>query len=491
ARLFEHVGALERLLGHYQQSLDAFESAVAIRLARSEFDAAALLASSALGQRYNLGDHSALGHAERFLADHGDTLGDTARNHLLVTAARVASALYDIRSAERFLDAVNDPANLPTSVRFNFLIVQLMRHSFSANAEAWKRTSHEVSGFLHELTPEAMVGIESARALTGIYLGENQTVERAIDHATALERTWGFRGPRLYNTAVETAYLYQRGRLDEARAHAQDIAANLDVSPALWVAAPVVVHLAAATGDLSLWGRFGNELVRTARNKLNDPDCLLLLAAHAALLSVTGAEEEARRDMRLAVEALRYATPEAMYVLIDAASILPERETGRIAALAKESAKNNNAVTVAVEAFVSATISLRFGEPAASREDALRAATAFDAFGWTLLEARARVVAGDVVRARELFALCGATGFLRRLPAGETLQAGLPPLSARENQIAILVARGLTNTQIAKDLNIANKTVEKHLSSVFEKLRLRSRSQVAAYVARGPADGSL
>jgi DNA-binding NarL/FixJ family response regulator len=59
----------------------------------------------------------------------------------------------------------------------------------------------------------------------------------------------------------------------------------------------------------------------------------------------------------------------------------------------------------------------------------------------------------------------------------------LASLSSRESQIVVLLAKGLTNAEIASDLNIGNKTVEKHVSSVFEKLGLRSRAQVAALLA--------
>lgn len=41
----------------------------------------------------------------------------------------------------------------------------------------------------------------------------------------------------------------------------------------------------------------------------------------------------------------------------------------------------------------------------------------------------------------------------------------------------------MKNAEIARDLNIATKTVEKHLSSTYEKLGVRSRSQLAALIA--------
>jgi len=51
------------------------------------------------------------------------------------------------------------------------------------------------------------------------------------------------------------------------------------------------------------------------------------------------------------------------------------------------------------------------------------------------------------------------------------------------------VTLGLTNTEIAERLSINSKTVEKHLASIFVKLGIRSRAQIAAFVAREGHEG--
>jgi non-specific serine/threonine protein kinase len=56
------------------------------------------------------------------------------------------------------------------------------------------------------------------------------------------------------------------------------------------------------------------------------------------------------------------------------------------------------------------------------------------------------------------------------------------PLSAREREIAALVARGLSNRAIAERLFISVRTAENHVSHILVKLGLRSRSQLVAWV---------
>jgi predicted ATPase/DNA-binding CsgD family transcriptional regulator len=58
-------------------------------------------------------------------------------------------------------------------------------------------------------------------------------------------------------------------------------------------------------------------------------------------------------------------------------------------------------------------------------------------------------------------------------------------LSRREREVALLVAEGLTNRQVADRLFIAERTAEGHVEQIRNKLGFTSRSQIAAWVAAG------
>ncbi len=55
-------------------------------------------------------------------------------------------------------------------------------------------------------------------------------------------------------------------------------------------------------------------------------------------------------------------------------------------------------------------------------------------------------------------------------------------LTRREREVALLVARGLTNRQIASELSVSRSTANNHVARILRKLGLRSRAQIAAWV---------
>jgi non-specific serine/threonine protein kinase len=56
-------------------------------------------------------------------------------------------------------------------------------------------------------------------------------------------------------------------------------------------------------------------------------------------------------------------------------------------------------------------------------------------------------------------------------------------LTPRELEIVLLVARGLTNRQIAEELSISERTAANHVAKILRKLGLRSRTQIGGWAA--------
>ena len=76
-----------------------------------------------------------------------------------------------------------------------------------------------------------------------------------------------------------------------------------------------------------------------------------------------------------------------------------------------------------------------------------------------------------------------------RRSAEAVVPPGESPLTRRETEIATLVARGLTNPQIAEELFISPGTVRVHVERILGKLGLTSRVQVATWVVEARQGG--
>ncbi|WP_373973948.1 response regulator transcription factor [Chitinibacter sp. SCUT-21] len=89
----------------------------------------------------------------------------------------------------------------------------------------------------------------------------------------------------------------------------------------------------------------------------------------------------------------------------------------------------------------------------------------------------------DVVRAGEIWA--GRSLVQRLVSAVNRLPSQAPvlqSLSEREAQVAQLTAKGLSNKEIARQLEITERTVKAHLTLIFEKLGVSDRVQLVLRV---------
>jgi DNA-binding NarL/FixJ family response regulator len=125
-------------------------------------------------------------------------------------------------------------------------------------------------------------------------------------------------------------------------------------------------------------------------------------------------------------------------------------------------------------------------------EDDLYEAVKAGANGYLLKEISAEEVAGaihSVMQGQSLISPTMASKLLSEFnslarQAAEKEQLPAPVLTARELEVLKLVARGMSNKDVADQLFISENTVKNHVRNLLEKLHLHSRMEAVMYAVR-------
>ena len=127
-------------------------------------------------------------------------------------------------------------------------------------------------------------------------------------------------------------------------------------------------------------------------------------------------------------------------------------------------------------------------------DDKLLAAAQAGAAGYLLKDVAPSELAGAVravARGESALGPRPAARLLQEYVRGGAATSPVP-LTRRETEVLSLLARGLANKQIARELSIAEKTVKTHVSHILGKLGLADRTQAALYAVRaGLADDDV
>jgi DNA-binding CsgD family transcriptional regulator len=220
-----------------------------------------------------------------------------------------------------------------------------------------------------------------------------------------------------------------------------------------------------------------------------------------------GDHETAARELASAAAQLHatgFAHPGAFPVLPDAIEALAcsgDRDGAAelLARLAAQAASVDSAWARAACDRCHGVLALTAGDPDAAVAPLERAAATFDALGHgpdaarsVFLLGRAHLRAGRRIQAadafadaRERFATMGAALWEQRVV--DELERAAPgrsdgELTPAERRIAELVAQGMRNREIGEALFMSVGTVEAHLTRIYRKLGIRSRSELARLV---------
>ena len=322
----------------------------------------------------------------------------------------------------------------------------------------------------------AFAAVKVFRAQTLLWRGDLAGAEADARDALAAAREWGASARFSGHAAAFLAdALIEKGRLDEAAAALAR--AGMDETPPsstrLLYFRDTAARLRVLRGDLT--GGVA-ELLDEGRYHESvghrNPAFMAWRSPAALALLQLGEPHEARRLAREELELARaWGAPRALGAALRAAGLIEGGEQGL--ALLEE----------AVQAVADSPAKL---EHAKARTE----------LGSALRRANRRSQAREHLRhAVELATICGATHLAARAEH-ELLATGARPrrialsgvesLTPSERRVAELAAAGPTNREIAQTLFVTQRTIEVHLTSIYRKLGISSRSQLAAALADAP-----
>jgi len=360
------------------------------------------------------------------------------------------------------------------------------------------------------LLDEAMVAVSSGELsplVTGIIycsvIGSCQDVyalERAREWTDAL-KAWcdaqppgfAFAGPCLVH---RSQILQLNGQwpdaIEEAKLASERLLASANeraAAPAFYQRAELhrlrgeLAEAEEAYASASRWGwepQPGLALLRLAQGRVD--------AAASAMRRVMAAAPNPRQRMRL--------LPAHVEVMLAAGDL---GEARRAAAELEDAARRlDSEVLVAMAAHARGSVLLAEEDARGALEPLRNSFEIWQRLGAPYLAARVRVLTGRACRAlgdedgchleceaaAAVFRELGAAPDLAVIEAAATRDAAAATsrgLTARELQVLRLVAAGKTNKAIGAELFLSEKTVDRHVSNIFDKLDVSSRAAATAY----------
>jgi DNA-binding CsgD family transcriptional regulator len=375
---------------------------------------------------------------------------------------------------ERALDRRHQAGRVPMEERPRVLVSHVLRSSDDL-AGARALLTEEYAEANEQGAETDLPFLVLHLALVEAWAGNFDLAEQYCDHGYRVAMAAGAATQVAYMHGARAILLACRGPEADARAEAQ-LAIDGGLRSGVYYAALLGSH---ALGLVELVS--GNPA-----------------AAHGILALITGAVA-VREMIDPGWMGLR-SIPDDIEALIrlgdlDAAEAL-------LASVAERAQRLGRASALATGGRCRALLASARGEHDAAAESLRLAFAAHERLEMPLELARTHLVAGEVARrarrkvaarehvgqARLIFTRLGAAPWAQRAEAelarlGTTRATGLE-LTSAQHRVADLVAAGHTNREVAAELYMGLRTVEAHLSVIYRKLGVRSRSELARAWAR-------
>lgn len=426
----------------------AYRDAIAIYRAAGYVEDAARLYQSLAHSLYNQDRvHDALAlveHATSELVPLPQTLSDELSLHGALYGADI-----DPDTGMRWLDRVDEKNVRETRSGGTYYAIGAAIYATRGDLEAWKRAEAAFQANVSAVQIDARyVGHFGNLAANALFLGAPAMA--LYERCFALARTFNM---EVYEAAYASHAAFERWLHGDDESFAR-YAAFASAHDAPIPALHAYVLLNSMLGDSATLPamRDVETLIAGGRNEFFGP----LAGPFARRLARNGDAGGARRILDSAAERLEhpYAAWETLTAMAEFGS----------------SAARRRAQTL-LEPYERATA------PAFAATAAMVAALCAQHDGDTARRDRA------AARARELYAGMGWVRHQRRAAEWGQTQA-VQRFSTREQQIAQLLQEGLANRAMAEALFISEKTVEKHLARLYEKLQVNNRAAAVRALTR-------
>ena len=408
------------------------------------------------------------------------------RNDLIVRLTQYISLRQNVLQTRRSLARIDasrlDPA-VPSTA--DYYITRATLHAREGDANGWQ-TDFEFALAVLEATGAAPMFVRSAHANFAWQARARGDLERARRHALLAHEASRVSA----SSSNDVALVLTRVECDAGRfAAACEWHATVRPSPVL------INRVLHALGGVQLGMALADEALVRAHLNLplleetvtsDDPNGRVLLAC-AFGAALYGLDRRREADAVLERFAGTIATTYAFTPSILTLAALRPDLARPLGALFETRGALDELFHRAARALFEAELAAAAGDAARAVAEAAAAARGFEEVGWPALAARAVELGGDARSAAARYQAIGHLGGLQRL-GRRALDTGSPAaarklLTARQQELAQLIASGCGNRAAAEALSVSEKTIERHLTIIYAKLGVSSRAQLAAYVA--------